>query len=57
MSDETPVYSHGYIRAWTGLTIAVALVFFGMFVFGPFLMFKIGEPIWALLRWIVSPII
>ncbi len=58
MSDENPpAYSPRYIQLWSILSIAVALVFFGMFVFGPVLMFDIGKPIWSLLRWLASPFI
>jgi hypothetical protein len=54
--DPAPVYASFFGKAWTMLAIVVGLILLGMFVFGPDLM-KAGGAVWALLRWIFSPII
>jgi len=61
MSDETdqetaPVFASFFREAWTVLSILVGLVLLGMFFFGPVLMNAFGI-VWALIRWIFSPII
>jgi hypothetical protein len=54
--DPAPVYATFFGKAWTALSIAIGLVLFGMFLFGPELM-PAGGSLWALLRWIFSPLI
>jgi hypothetical protein len=56
MSAEPPSYSALYVRAWTILSIAVSVVLLGMFVLGPHLLHA-GQIVWALIRWLASPII
>ncbi len=56
MSAETPAYSPFYIKAWTALSLVLALVFFCMFVFGDTLLGAAGA-VWAALRWFFSGII
>jgi hypothetical protein len=54
--DTAPVFAAFFGKAWTLLSIVVGLVLLGMFFFGPVLM-NVGGIVWALLRWIFSPII
>jgi hypothetical protein len=54
--DTAPVFAPFFGKAWTVLSIAIGLVLLSMFVFGPVLMNAFGI-VWALLRWIFSPII
>jgi hypothetical protein len=56
MSDEPLPYNPRYIQFWTGLSILLGLVLFGMFAFGDSLLHA-GHIVWALLRWIASPLI
>ena len=55
-SDPAPVFAPFFGKAWTVLSIVVGLILLGMFFFGPDLM-KAGGALWALLRWLFSPII
>jgi hypothetical protein len=54
--DTAPVFAPFFGKAWTILSIAIGLVLLGMFFFGPSLM-QAGGILWALIRWIFSPII
>jgi hypothetical protein len=54
--DSAPKFAPFFGKAWTTLAIVVGLALLGMFYFGPVLM-QVGGVIWALLRWIFSPII
>ena len=56
MSAEIPAYSPFYVKAWTALSIVLALAFFGMFLFGDTLLNAAGI-VWAAIRWLFSPII
>jgi hypothetical protein len=56
MSDEVLPYNRRYIQFWTGLSIFLGLVLLGMFFFGDALLHA-GHIVWALLRWLASPII
>jgi hypothetical protein len=56
MSAEPPSYNQLYIRAWTLLSVIVAVIFFGMFIFGQQLLHT-GHWIWDLLRYLARPII
>jgi hypothetical protein len=56
MSNEPLPYSPRYIQFWTVLSIVLAVFLLSMFVFGPDYLYA-GHIIWALLRWICSPII
>jgi hypothetical protein len=55
-SDPAPKFAPFFGQAWIILSILLGLVLFGMFVFGPELM-KAGGIVWALIRWLFSPII
>jgi len=54
--DTAPVFAPFFGKAWTVLSIVVGLVLLGMFFFGPSLM-QAGGIVWALIRWIFSPLI
>jgi len=54
--DTAPVFAPFFGKAWTVLSIVIGLVLLSMFFFGPVLMNAAGI-VWALLRWIFSPII
>jgi hypothetical protein len=54
--DTAPVFAAFFGKAWTLLSIVIGLILLGMFFFGPVLM-NAGGIVWALLRWIFSPII
>jgi hypothetical protein len=54
--DPAPKFASFFGDAWIVLSLVVGLVLLGMFYFGPWLM-HIGGVIWALIRWIFSPII
>lgn len=56
MNGEQPSYNQPYINAWTGLSVVMAIIFFGMFVFGAHLL-NAGHIVWDLVRWLASPII
>jgi hypothetical protein len=56
MSDEPKPYSAFYIQAWTILSIVLAVLLLGMFIFGDSILHA-GQVIWALLRWLASPFI
>ena len=56
MSDETKPYNQLYIQAWTILSILVAALIFGSFIFGPQLL-GTGHWIWDLIRYLARPII
>jgi len=56
MSAEIPAYSQLYVNAWTILSILVAAIIFGAFIFGPQLL-ATGNWIWDLIRYFASPII
>jgi len=55
-TDSAPKFAPFFGKAWTVLAIILGLVLLGMFYFGPLLM-HVGGIVWALLRWIFSPII
>lgn len=55
-NDSAPTFAPFFGKAWTVASIIGGLLLFGMFVFGPWLMHA-GGVIWALIRWIFSPII
>ena len=54
--DTAPVFAPFFGKAWTVLAIVIGLVLLSMFFFGPVLMNAAGI-LWALIRWIFSPII
>ncbi len=54
--DPAPKYWSFFGHAWIILSIVVGFVLLGMFVFGPVLMNAAGS-LWALIRWLFSPII
>jgi hypothetical protein len=54
--DAAPVFASFFGKAWTVLSIVVGLLLLGMFFFGPVLMHAAGI-LWALIRWIFSPLI
>jgi len=54
--DTAPVFAPFFGKAWTVLAIVIGLVLLSMFFFGPVLM-NVAGIIWALIRWIFSPII
>jgi len=56
MSAEPPPYNQLVIHAWTLLSLIVSAIFFGMFLFGQPLLHA-GHWIWALIRYLASPII
>ena len=56
MSAEHPPYNQLYIKAWTALSIIIALVLLSMFLFGGHFLHW-GNVIWSLLRWLSSPVI
>ncbi len=56
MSAESAPYSPLYIKAWTILSIVLALVIFGMLVLGNQFLLA-GQSAWDLIRWLASPII
>jgi hypothetical protein len=56
MSDPAPTFAPFFGKAWTVASIVGSLLLLGLFVFGPELM-QAGATVWALLRWIFSPII
>ena len=56
MSAEPPSYNQLYITAWTILSVVVAAIIFGAFVFGQPLLHA-GHWIWDLLRYLARPII
>ncbi len=56
MSNEQLPYSPLYIKAWTILSIVVALALFLGFVLCNHLLHA-GNIVWSLIRWIFSPII
>ncbi len=55
-TDSAPKFAPFFGKAWTVLSIVIGLVLLGMFYFGPVLM-HVGGIVWALLRWLFSPII
>ena len=55
-TDPAPTFAPFFGKAWTVLSIALGLGLLGMFVFGPNLM-QAGGALWALIRWIFSPLI
>lgn len=56
MSDEALPYSPCYIKSWSILSVIVALCLFLGFVFcNPLL--DAGGAVWAVIRWVFSPII
>ena len=56
MSDTPPPYNSLYIKAWTALSIIVALILLSMFVLGSHFLHA-GNIVWSLLRWLASPLI
>ena len=56
MSAEPKPYNQLYIQAWTILSILVAALIFGSFIFGPQLL-GTGHWIWDLIRYLARPII
>ena len=56
MSAEQPPYNQLYINAWAGLSVLMAAIFFGMFVFGTHLL-NAAHVVWDLIRWLASLII
>ncbi len=56
MSDQALPYSPRYIQLWTVLSILLGIVLLSLFVFGDDFL-SVGHVVWALLRWICSPII
>ena len=54
--DPAPVFAPFFGKAWTVLAIVTGIVLLAMFFFGPRLMHA-GGALWALIRWIFSPII
>jgi hypothetical protein len=56
MSDEQLPYSPGYIKAWSILSIVVALcLLIGFFLCNHLL--HAGGEVWGVIRWVFSPII
>jgi hypothetical protein len=55
-NDPAPKFVPFFGQAWTILSIVLGLVFLGMFIFGPTLMY-VGKVTWSLLRWLFSSII
>ncbi len=49
--DNTPVYNPLAIKAWSILSGLVALLIFGMLIFGPSLL-TAGKAVWDLIRWL-----
>jgi hypothetical protein len=56
MSDEQLPYSPLYIKAWSILSLVVAAMLFFMFCLCNHLL-DAGGVVWAIIRWIFSPII
>jgi len=56
MSDEQVPYNPLYIKAWSILTAVVAVALFMGFVLCNHLL-DAGGIVWAIIRWIFSPII
>ena len=56
MSDEQLPYSPIYIKAWTILSVTLAVGFLGMFFLGNHLL-SAGHAAWDLIRWLARPII
>jgi hypothetical protein len=56
MSDEQLPYSPLYIKAWTILSVTLAVFFLGMFFLGNHLL-NAGHSVWDLIRWLARPII
>jgi len=54
--DPAPKYAPFFGQMWIVLSIVLGLVLLGMFFFGPVLM-DAGGALWALIRWIFSPLI
>ncbi len=54
--DPAPKFAPFFGKAWSALAIILGLVLLAMFYFGPVLM-HVGGVIWALIRWLFSPII
>jgi len=56
MSAQPPAYNPCYIKAWTLLSIVLALVILGMLIMGDHLLLA-GKSVWDLIRWLASPLI
>ena len=56
MSAEVPAYNPCYIKAWTLLSIVLAVILFTMFANCDRLL-RFFQPLWDLIRWIFSPVI
>jgi hypothetical protein len=56
MSTETPSYNPCYIKAWTLLSILLALIVLGMLILGDHFLLA-GQSAWDLIRWLASPLI
>ena len=56
MSDEQLPYCPIYIKAWTILSVTLAVFFLGMFFLGNPLL-SAGHAAWDLIRWLARPII
>jgi hypothetical protein len=56
MSAEPKPYNPLIVKAWTFISLIVALIIFGMLTFGQPLL-QAGHIVWILLRWLASPII
>ncbi len=56
MSAEHPPYNPLVIKAWALLSLMVSIIFLGMFFLGDHLL-NAGHIVWALLRWLASPLI
>lgn len=56
MSTENSPYNPCYIKAWTLLSIILAVIVFGMLVLGDHFLLA-GKSAWDLIRWLSSPII
>jgi hypothetical protein len=54
--DPAPKFASFFGKAWSVLAIVLGFGLLGMFYFGPVLM-HVGGVIWALIRWLFSPII
>ena len=55
-SDTAPQFASFFGAAWIVLSIVVGVVLLALFFFGPEFM-QAGGALWALIRWIFSPII
>jgi len=56
MNAEPRHYSPFYIKAWTLLSIVLAVVIFGMIALGDHFLVA-GKSAWDLIRWLASPLI